>query len=562
MLGREIGPYKILEKIGQGGMGIVYQGIHRQLEQEVAIKVLSPAYAAEPSMRERFVQEAKIQARLTHPHVVNILNYLEDGADIFLVMEYVKGETLDKRLGKVGSLSQHEAVLVCQSVLAALDFMHSKGVIHRDIKPGNIMFTDTGVVKVTDFGIAKITGDHGQTQTGMRIGTLWYMSPEQIKGQPASVASDLYALGITLYQMVTGKLPFYGDSEYTLMKAHLEEVPEAPWLSNTYISQDLGRMILKAIEKTPERRYRSAYEFAEALTALTYQPDTPHRDIPRARERPSFRRRFLPLRTWQYVTFASLSVMLGSILYMSASDSGFMIFKRPSPIVAESVPSGRPLSSPSLPLQPVLPSPQQAPRSSLASPVDMVRPPNQLPPQGNVSVQKSASSEASEHTTAPATVTPAMASIPLPLPPSSSLNEALRDGTAETKEVYAWIIVATEKALDVSSSRLHISRLENTIKIAKERGNASTKVLQENLVNMTKNVNLRFDEYVDAVKRIAEKDKKFVDISLEAYLDSIKSKEDYENIKIVNSVIKNHIDYYKQYKKANIEQWKSDLEKL
>jgi serine/threonine-protein kinase len=562
MLGREIGPYKILEKIGQGGMGIVYQGIHRQLEQEVAIKVLSPAYSADPSMRERFVQEAKIQARLTHPHVVNILNYLEDGQDIFLVMEYVKGETLDKRLGKVGCLSQYEAVLVCQSVLAALDFMHSKGVIHRDIKPGNIMFTDTGVVKVTDFGIAKITGDQGQTQTGMRIGTLWYMSPEQIRGKPASVASDLYALGITLYQMVTGQLPFYGDSEYTLMKAHLEEIPEPPWISNAQISQALGRVILKAIEKMPEHRYPTAYAFAEALTDLTYQPDTPPRDSSLARDRPSFRRRFLQRRTWHYVTFASFSIMLGSILYISASNNGFMIFKRPSPIVAESGSSVRSLSSPPLPPHPVPLSPQQSPLSPPASPVHMVGPPSQPLPLGNVSTQKSVASEVSEQTVTPAPVTSAMASIPPVLPPPGSLNAALRDDTAEAKEVYAWIIVATEKALDVNSSRLHISRLENTIKIAKERGNTSTKALQENLFKMTKNVNTRFDEYVDSIKRIAEKDKKSIDKSLELYVESLKSKGDQGSINIVNSVIKNHIDYYKQYKTVNLEQWKSDLERL
>jgi serine/threonine-protein kinase len=477
-------------------------------------------------------------------------------------MEYVKGETLDKRLGKVGFLSQHEAVLVCQSVLAALDFMHSKGVIHRDIKPGNIMFTDTGVVKVTDFGIAKITGDQGQTQTGMRIGTLWYMSPEQIRGKPASVASDLYALGITLYQMVTGKLPFYGDSEYTLMKAHLEEVPEPPWITNTRISPALGQVILKAIEKTPERRYPNAYAFAEALTDLAYQPDTPQRDISLACDRPAFRRRFPQLRTWHYITFASLSVLLGSILYLLASDSRFTIFKRPSPIVAESVPSVRSRSSPALPPQPVLPSPQQPRLSTPAAPVNTVGPPSQLQPLGNVSAQKSSASDVSEPTVTPATVTSTTASISPVLPPASSLSAALRNDTAEAKEVYAWIIVATEKALDVHSSRLHMSRLENTIKIAKERGNTSTKALQENLFNMTKNINNRFDEYIDAIKRIAEKDQIFVDKSLELYLETMKSKGDQESIKIVNSAIKTHINYYKQYKTANIEQWRSDLERL
>lgn len=247
MIGKEVGAYRILEKIGQGAMGVVYKGIHIQLEQEVAIKVLASTYAAEPSMRQRFIQEAKIQARLTHPHVVNILNYLEDGEDIFLVMEYVRGDTLEQRLKNVGSLAPYAAIDICQSVLSALDFMHIKGVIHRDIKPGNIMFTDTGLVKVTDFGIAKVTGEDGQTKTGMLLGTLGYMSPEQIQGNAASAASDLYALGITLYRMVTGKLPFDGDSEYTIMQGHIETIPTPPWVINPRIPQNLGRVILQAL---------------------------------------------------------------------------------------------------------------------------------------------------------------------------------------------------------------------------------------------------------------------------------------------------------------------------
>jgi eukaryotic-like serine/threonine-protein kinase len=198
MIGLVVGPYRILEKIGQGGMGVVYKGIHTQLDQEVAIKVLSPEYVQDPSMRQRFIAEAKLQAKLTHPHVVNIFNYLEHADNLFLIMEHITGPSLQQRLATEGSIAEQEAVSICENVLAALSFMHSKGVIHRDIKPGNIMFTQTGLVKVTDFGIAKMAGEEGQTRTGMRLGTPWYMSPEQIQGQPATIRSDLYALGITL----------------------------------------------------------------------------------------------------------------------------------------------------------------------------------------------------------------------------------------------------------------------------------------------------------------------------------------------------------------------------
>jgi serine/threonine protein kinase len=215
--------------------------------------------------------------------VAHILNYLEEAGTIFLVMEYIKGDTLEKRLATRGSLPQYEAVSVCQDVLTALGFMHAQGILHRDIKPGNIMVTDTGVVKVTDFGIAKVAGAKGQTQTGMRIGTLWYMAPEQLQGRAASVASDLYALGVTLYEMATGQLPFQGDSEYTVMKGHVEDAPEPPWLINPRVSQAWGHVILKALAKQPEQRYRSAQDFAAALAPLSQaSPVSTARTLPPA----------------------------------------------------------------------------------------------------------------------------------------------------------------------------------------------------------------------------------------------------------------------------------------
>ncbi len=272
MVGKEVGPYRILEKIGQGGMGIVYKGIHTKLEQEVAIKVLSPVFSQDPSMGERFFKEAKIQAKFSHPNVVNILNYLEDEGNVFLVMEYVKGETLENRLKRAGRLPIEKAVSISLSVLEALDFMHSKDVIHRDIKPSNIMSTDSGLVKVTDFGIAKVIGEKGQTRTGM-VGSFSYMSPEQILGEETSVVSDIYSFGITFYQMVTGRVPFDGDSEYTIMKGHLQEKPLPPWEINSNVSEEVGRVILKAIAKSPKDRYQNVKEFAEDLKTVIKKPE-------------------------------------------------------------------------------------------------------------------------------------------------------------------------------------------------------------------------------------------------------------------------------------------------
>jgi len=266
MIGKEIGPYRITGKIGQGGMGIVFKGFHVKLEQEVAIKVLAPEFSQDPAMRDRFIHEAKIQAKISHPNVVNVFNYVEEDGNLFLVMEYIRGDTLENRLKRDGRLPN--AATVCISMLSALDFMHARGIIHRDIKPGNIMFLEDGSVKVMDFGIAKVAGEKGQTKTGMRLGTLWYMSPEQIRGEEASVSSDLYSVGVTLYQMATGRIPFGGDSEYKVMKAHLEEKPVPPWEIDPHISRDMGRIILKAIAKERKDRYQSARDFAADLGAL------------------------------------------------------------------------------------------------------------------------------------------------------------------------------------------------------------------------------------------------------------------------------------------------------
>ncbi len=246
-------------------MGVVYRGIHVRLEQEVAIKDLSPEFATNPEMRSRFIREAKIQARLNHPNVVNVHNLLEYEGRLLLVMEFVAGKTLDTIIQERGALPCEEAVAITRQVLDALSFMHSKGVIHRDLKPGNIIISPEGRVKVTDFGIAKATTEQGHTKAGTRLGTLWYMSPEQVKGKPADARSDLYAMGITLYQMVTGKLPFFGNSDFEIMRAHTETPPPNPKRIRKDLPKSLAQVILKLLEKNPEKRFQSAEEVLKAL---------------------------------------------------------------------------------------------------------------------------------------------------------------------------------------------------------------------------------------------------------------------------------------------------------
>ncbi len=271
MIVTSVGPYRILQRLGEGGMGVVYKGIHTILEQPVAIKALSPTLSTDPGMKERFLREAKIQAQLTHPNIVNLLNFIEEGGVFYLIMEFIEGETLETKIRR-GRISPDQAIAITLQVLDALAFAHSKGVIHRDVKPSNIMVTAFGQVKVTDFGIAKIVGEKRQTATGIRPGTLWYMSPEQVKGEALDPRSDLYSLGVTLYEMVTGQVPFDADSEYAIMRAHVELAPPPPRSICPDIPKVLEGIILKALAKRPSERFQSAEEMARALREVEREP--------------------------------------------------------------------------------------------------------------------------------------------------------------------------------------------------------------------------------------------------------------------------------------------------
>jgi len=265
VIGNSVGEYKIVEKVGQGGMGSVYRAVHSKLDQTVAIKVLSSEFSDNPSMRKRFINEARIQAKFSHPNVVNVLNFFEIDNKAYLVMEFVEGDTLEKMLQRKGILQIDEALNISYSVLNALMFMHSKGVIHRDIKPANIMFTKSKVVKVADFGIAKSVDEKTKhTKTGM-LGSVMYLTPEQILGEQISASTDIYSFGITLYKMLTGRTPFTSKSEFEIMKSHLEQQPAQPNEYNDYISKSLSKVILKSISKDPKKRYSSASEFSQKL---------------------------------------------------------------------------------------------------------------------------------------------------------------------------------------------------------------------------------------------------------------------------------------------------------
>jgi serine/threonine protein kinase len=265
MIGREIGNFRILEKLGEGGMGVVYKGIDTGLDREVAIKVLTPELVNNPELVERFRSEAKAQATLNHTNIATLYAFLQIDGQCLIVMEYLEGQTFEELLLKHGKFPPKDAVSLIRQALLGLGFAHRRGIVHRDVKPSNLMLTTSGIVKVMDFGIAKVATAQSKTRTGIRMGTLPYMSPEQIRSQPVDARSDIYSLGITLYQLLTALLPFRSDSDYELMRQHISEPPPPPTALSADVPKGIEQCVMKALAKDPAMRFQSAEKFGAAL---------------------------------------------------------------------------------------------------------------------------------------------------------------------------------------------------------------------------------------------------------------------------------------------------------
>jgi serine/threonine-protein kinase len=276
MIGQVVGNYKIVEKIGEGGMGAVFKGIDMMLEREVAIKVLRPELGSQPQVVERFRAEAVTLAKLNHPNVATLYSFFRQSNYFFMVLEYVAGQTLDKLIEAQGAMSCEQAVpLFCQ-MLEGIEHAHRFGVIHRDIKPANMMLTEGGLLKVLDFGIARVLGSARLTRAGHLIGTIEYMSPEQVRGLEVDLRSDIYSLGMVLYEMLTGRVPFASDSEFELMRAQVEQAPTPPREFAPHIPEDIEWAILCATDKDPEKRFQTAGAFRAAIvdSLVTDSPAT------------------------------------------------------------------------------------------------------------------------------------------------------------------------------------------------------------------------------------------------------------------------------------------------
>ena len=271
MIGKTLRNFHIVSEIGEGGMGVVYLAEHVELPKRFAIKSLSKALSRDPNFRKRFYEEAQKQALLDDPNIVQVTDFFEQEGQFFLVMEYVDGQDLSNVIKSQGKLPQSEVLPIFQDVLKGLGFAHDKGIVHRDMKPSNVLIDRGGRARIMDFGIAILKGaaEKRLTAAGAAIGSPWYMSPEQIE-RPHEVdqRTDIYALGIVLYEMLTGNVPFDGETDFSVHYQQIKSPAPDPRQKNSEISEEMAQIVLKAMAKDPAERFQDCGEFLQSIRAI------------------------------------------------------------------------------------------------------------------------------------------------------------------------------------------------------------------------------------------------------------------------------------------------------
>jgi hypothetical protein len=264
MVGQHIGKYRVIDRVGRGGMGTVYRAIDETLHREVAIKVLNTELN-DPEVARRFRAEAITVARLSHPGIATIYELFQHDGQWLMVMEFVRGETLEQLVARAGALPPQQAALLCMQSLTALAHAHNMGVVHRDLKPANIMRTESGDIKIMDFGIARVSGTEHMTSVGFMMGTPAYMAPEQVLGNEIDARADLYAMGVVFFRLLTGQLPFKGDTPFAMAQAQVNAPPTPIRTIRADLPEWVANVLARCLEKKPEDRFQSAVAFHDAL---------------------------------------------------------------------------------------------------------------------------------------------------------------------------------------------------------------------------------------------------------------------------------------------------------
>jgi serine/threonine-protein kinase len=268
MIGTTVGKYRVVGLLGRGATGIVYKAIDDTLDREVAIKILNPHFSA-PELLKRFHAEATTLAKLSHPEIATIHELLRTETDLMMVMELVRGETLEALIGRVGPMSADLAGHILDGILSALAHAHRAGIVHRDLKPANVMVTELGSIKIMDFGIARVRGTERMTIDGCTVGTPAYMAPEQVLGDDTDGRADLYAVGVILYRLLAGRLPFDADAPLIMLQKQVAETPPALNLFREGLPEWCEPMVQRALSKAPADRFQTAEEFREAVGRAT-----------------------------------------------------------------------------------------------------------------------------------------------------------------------------------------------------------------------------------------------------------------------------------------------------
>jgi serine/threonine protein kinase/Flp pilus assembly protein TadD len=321
--GQTLGKYQILERLGRGGMATVYRAYQPGMDRIVAVKVMHPQYTDDPSFIERFKREARSVGALRHPNIVQVIDFDVQDDEYYMVMEYIETETLKSRLQKHGALPIREALVIARKLADALAYAHAHGMLHRDVKPANVLMSKTGEPILTDFGIAKLMNASGLTASGAAVGTPAYMSPEAGRSEPVDERTDVYSLGVMLYEMLSGQLPFDADTPYAVILKHINEPPPPLGQRVPHLPESVERVVIKALAKDKAQRYQSAAEMRDALLkaeqALTDAHATVELSPASAKETialPSSRRR-APL-----LIGVSTVILIGALLVISTISTG------------------------------------------------------------------------------------------------------------------------------------------------------------------------------------------------------------------------------------------------